>query len=149
MTSRALIDTNVPIYAAGRPHALKEPCAEILTMAASAPDRFVTDAEVFQELLHRYRAIERWESGKSVFNGFLTIMRDHVEPVTVFDVEYAAAAGDRFPRLSARDLLHLGVMARVGCTAIVTADAGFDVAPGVERLDPDTLDAWRARFTKA
>ena len=106
------LDTNVPIYAAGRPHALKDPCAEILMLAARQPDRFVTDAEVLQELLHRYRALRLWLDGREVFSRFAALMRERVEPVLASDVEQAAVLADQHSRLSASDLLHLAVMAR-------------------------------------
>lgn len=32
MSPAAFIDTNLPIYAAGRPHSLKNPCAQILLL---------------------------------------------------------------------------------------------------------------------
>ena len=51
------VDANIPFYAAGRPHPLKEPCQQIVALAARHPRAFVTDAEVLQELLHRYVAI--------------------------------------------------------------------------------------------
>ena len=57
MTLPIFLDTNVPIYAAGRPHALKKPCAQILMLVAERPHAFLTDAEVLQELLHRYLAL--------------------------------------------------------------------------------------------
>ena len=60
MSPPVFIDANVPIYASGRKHPNKEPCARVLTMAAEHPWSFVTDAEVLQELLHRYLASGRW-----------------------------------------------------------------------------------------
>ena len=54
MSPAAFIDANVPIYASGREHPNKEPCARILMMAAEHPLSFVTDVEVLQELVHRY-----------------------------------------------------------------------------------------------
>ncbi len=50
----ARIDANVPIYAAGRTHPLKGPCASVLQLVAETPARFRTDAGVLQELLHYY-----------------------------------------------------------------------------------------------
>ena len=57
MNPVVFIDTNVPIYAAGRAHPLKEPCARILLLVAEHSQAFVTDAEVLQELQHRYLAL--------------------------------------------------------------------------------------------
>ncbi len=40
MSPAAFLDANVPIYAAGRPHSLKEPCARILLLVAERPQAF-------------------------------------------------------------------------------------------------------------
>ena len=48
------IDSNVPIYAAGREHLCREPCIRVLAAVNDNPQAFVTDAEVFQEILHHY-----------------------------------------------------------------------------------------------
>lgn len=47
-------------------------------------------------------------------------------------------AHEHFPELSARDLLHVAVMLRVGSERIVKADKSFDrlAGEGIERLDP-------------
>ncbi len=140
------LDTNVPIYAAGRPHPLKAPCAEILVLAAQQPHEFLTDAEVLQELLHRYLALRLWPQGKEAFARFAALMRERVEPVYASDVEQAASLVEQYPRLSARDLLHLAVMMRVGVNHIISADQGFDGVAQLERLDPASLRIWRGRM---
>jgi predicted nucleic acid-binding protein len=143
MTLPIFLDTNVPIYAAGRPHALKEPCAQILMLVAERPHAFLTDAEVLQELLHRYLALHLWPQGREVFHRFATLMRERVEPVYAADVEQACALADQYPELAARDLLHAAVMNRLGVRNIVSADAGFDRLSHLERLDPKDVPAWR------
>ena len=75
MTPAVFIDTNVPIYAAGGDHPLKEQCARILRSVAEDPKPFVTDSEVLQELLHRYLALRRWELGREVVRTFAEAMR--------------------------------------------------------------------------
>src|SRR3990172_878982 len=89
MTPPTFLDANVPIYAAGRPHPLKEPSAQVLMLAAERPEAFVTDAEVLQELLHRYLALRLWPQGREVFRHFTELMRERVEPVQADDVERA------------------------------------------------------------
>lgn len=143
MTLTIFLDTNVPIYAAGRPHALKKPCAQILMLVAERPHAFLTDAEVLQELLHRYLALHLWPQGREVFHRFATLMRERVEPVYAADVEQACALADQYPELAARDLLHAAVMNRLGVRNIVSADAGFDRLSHLERLDPQDVPAWR------
>ena len=143
MTPPTFLDANVPIYAAGRPHDLKQPSAQVLMLAAERPASFVTDAEVLQELLHRYLALRLWPQGKEVFHRFADLMRERVEPVHAADVEQAARLADEYPQLGARDLLHAAVMQRLGVRRLVSADAGFDRLSGLERLDPAGVETWR------
>ena len=76
MSPAVFIDANVPIYASGGDHPLKEPCAHILRGVAQDPRPFATDSEVLQELLHRYLALERWELGREVLRAFAETMHD-------------------------------------------------------------------------
>ena len=76
-------------------------------------------------------------------------MRQRVEPVYASDVEQAASLVEQYPRLSARDLLHLAVMLRVGVNRIISADQGFDGVTQLERLDPASLRMWRDRIAIA
>ena len=110
----AFIDANVPIYASGREHPNKEPCAQILTMVAERPLSFVTDVEVLQELLHRYLALRRWILGGRVLRAFAEVMQDRIEPVYEDDIHVAGSLADSHPEVSARDLVHTAVMQRLG-----------------------------------
>ena len=142
MSPAAFIDANIPIYAAGREHPYKAPCARVLMLAAEHPRSFVTDAEVLQELVHRYVASGRWALGREVLHGFAEVMHDRIEPVYARDILEAAELADRNPGISARDLLHAAVMQRIGATRIVTVDADFDRLPDITRLDPIHVDEW-------
>ena len=142
MTSRLFIDTNIPTYAAGNNHSLKEPCAQIIRFVAIYPDRFVTDAEVLQELLHRFHAIRSLDVGIDVLRYFGNLMRGRVESMTHKDVEQAVLIVRDNPRLSARDAIHVAVMQRIGTEDIITADRAFDHVAGIRRLDPRTIDTW-------
>lgn len=148
---RLFLDANVPTYAAGRDHPLKEPCKEILRLVARRPRSFFTDAEVLQEMLHRYLALRRWPEGKHAVLDFAALMDGSIEPVSAGDVMLACDLADRHAarpgaRLAARDLLHAAVMLRTEDTParIVTTDRDFDdlAAEGIERLDPADVGAW-------
>jgi uncharacterized protein len=132
------IDTNVPIYAAGRPHRYKQPSIEVNALVSHNVEQFVTDAEVLQELIHRYYSIKLWHTGRQVFDEFSTIMAGHIEPILPQDAQLAANLVDAHPRLDARDLIHLAVMHRLGAIRIVTTDGDFKDIPGIERLDRRT-----------
>lgn len=147
---RLFLDANIPTYAAGRSHPLKEPCKEVLVLSARRPDAFFTNAEVLQELLHRYLALKRFQDGKRVVEDFAAVMEGSVEGFLAEDVLLACRLAERYATgpgsgLAARDLLHAAVMLRDGSTRIVTADKDFDglVEAGIERLDPARIDDWR------
>lgn len=143
--SRIFIDSNIPMYAAGSAHPLKNPSAEILSHVADRPDVFFTSAEVLQEILHRYLSLGRFEEGGRLLSRTATLLRGRVEPIYGEDVESAADMADKYaPELSARDLLHAAVMLRVGAERIVSADSDFDVlsAEGIIRLDPADVESW-------
>src|SRR5437867_2483947 len=109
MTS-IFLDTNIPMYAAGAPHTLKAPCQQVMRLLDETPQVFVTDAEVLQEIIHRYVSLRRWPHGRFVFSVFAGAMRGRVEPVSGLDTEQAAALADNHTHLSARDLIHAAVM---------------------------------------
>jgi predicted nucleic acid-binding protein len=53
------VDSNVPMYLVGATHPHKLDAQRLLETAISKAERLVTDAEVLQEICHRYVAIER------------------------------------------------------------------------------------------
>ncbi len=142
MPPATFIDANVPIYAAGREHPYREPCIRVLAAVNENPDGFVTNAEVFQEIMHHYRRTQRWDAGQTVVESFATMMRGRVSPVAIDDVLAAGRLANERQDLSTRDLLHLAVMRRLGVVRVITADADFGRAPGVIRLDPADFGEW-------
>ena len=54
-----LVDSNIPMYLVGSPHPLKADAQRLLEKLITDRERLVTDAEVLQEILHRYAAIDR------------------------------------------------------------------------------------------
>ena len=88
---RIFLDANVLTYAAGRDHPLKKPCGEILVLAASHPHAFFTDAEVLEEMLHRYLALRRFSDGRRVIEDFAGVTEGSVERVLSEDVLLACA----------------------------------------------------------
>jgi predicted nucleic acid-binding protein len=104
------------------------------------PRAFITNAEVLQEILHRYLSVHRWEQGRKVFLGAVAAMEGRIEPILQRDVELAADMADGHPNLDARDLLHAASMSRLGVRRIATTDTRFDQILGIERLDPMLID---------
>ena len=93
----------------------------------------LTDAEVLQEILHRYVAIARRDAIQPALEALLGIV-DEVFPVELPTVLRARDIALAYPALSARDCLHLAAMEAHRVRRILTFDAGFDRYPGVARL---------------
>jgi predicted nucleic acid-binding protein len=134
-TGRVFIDTNVPMYAGGAPHAFREPAKRVIRAVASGALDAVTDAEVFQEILYRYRHIGESHKGFQIFDHFFGIMEGRILPIEDADVRAARGLADRYPALSPRDLIHLGVMTRGEIAEIITADEGFEGVAEVRRVE--------------
>ena len=126
------IDSNIPMYLVGGPHPNKSDAQQWLEKLSTDRQRLVTDAEVFQEIMHRYVAINRREAIQPAFSALLRIV-DEVFPI---DRKAAERAKDIVLgyQLSARDAVHLAVMELNGIDRILTFDAGFDAFPGITRL---------------
>jgi predicted nucleic acid-binding protein len=128
-----LVDSNIPMYLVGAAHPNKAGARQLLQSALSNGERLVTDAEVLQEILHRYVALDRRDAIQPAFDALLAVV-DEVLPITAADAERAKTIVLGHRKLSARDALHAAVMDREGIARIMTFDAGFDVIPGLTRL---------------
>lgn len=128
-----LVDSNVPMYLVGAPHPHKADAQRLLEQLVAARERLVSDAEVLQEILHRYAAIRRPDAIQPAFDALLGVV-DEVFPVDLAVVERAKTVLLGSPRLSARDALHVAVMQQHGIPRILSFDAGFDGVPGISRI---------------
>ena len=125
------IDSNVPMYLVGGEHPNKGIARRLLERAITDGETLVTDAEVLQEILHRYVAIDRRDAIEPSTNALLEVV-DEVFPVERADVDRARRIV-LTTRLSARDALHLAILRRRGVGRILTFDRGFDGLDGVVR----------------
>lgn len=132
------LDSNIPMYAAGSPHAYREPCQEVLRRAAAGDLRAVTNVEVHQELLHRYLALSLDVKAREVSEDFETLV-PRVLALSIDDVRLARRLSAKYPRLPARDLLHVASMLNNGLHDLVSADRHFDEVTEVRRHDPIDL----------
>ena len=128
-----LVDSNIPMYLVGAPHAHKSDARRLLEKMVSERQRLVTDAEVLQEILHRYVAIERRDAIQPAFDALIGIV-DQVLAVDRSIAERAKQIVLGYRQLSARDAVHLAVMQHHGIEQIMTFDSGFDSFPGITRL---------------
>ena len=128
-----LIDSNIPMYLIGAPHPHKSDTQRLLEKLVSDRQRLVTDAEVLQEILHRYVAIDRRDAIQPAFDALLGVV-DQVLPVDRAVAERAKQIVLGRRQMSARDAVHLAVMEHHGIERILSFDSGFDGFPGVTRL---------------
>ena len=128
-----LVDSNVPMHLVGAEHPHKVDAQRLLERLITDRERLLTDAEVLQEILQRYVAIDRREAIEPAFDALLGVVDE------VLDIEQADALKARdivlgYPWLSARDAIHLAVMERHGIERVLSFDARFDQYPGIRRI---------------
>jgi predicted nucleic acid-binding protein len=128
-----LIDSDIPMYLIGAPHPHKSDAQRLLEKLVSDRQRLVTDAEVLQEILHRYTVINRRDAIQPAFDAILGIV-DQTFPIDRAVAERAKEIVLGHKRMSARDAVHLAVMEQHNIEQILTFDAGFDGFPGIKRL---------------
>jgi predicted nucleic acid-binding protein len=135
-----LVDANILMYAAGAEHPSKAPSVALLEAVGSGRLEAAIDAEVLQELLHRYRAIGRWHDGRRVYDAARRVF-PVVYPITEEITDVARALLDEVADLGARDALHAAVAASRGLGVICSYDRHFDRLPGLQRRTPEELVA--------
>jgi predicted nucleic acid-binding protein len=121
------------MYLVGAPHPHKTDAQRLLEKLVSDRQRLVTDAEVLQEILHRYTAIHRHDAIQPAFDALLGIV-DQVIPIDRAITERAKEIVLGRKKMSARDAVHLAVMEQHSIEQILTFDSGFDGFPGIKRL---------------
>jgi len=131
-----LVDTNVIMYAAGAEHPHKRPSLVLLERVAGGELEATIDAEVLQEILHRYRAIGRWEDGRRVYDLTREVFPS-VVPVTAGILDRARRLLDADRTILARDALHAAVVMAEGLDAVCSYDRDFDRIKGLVRREPE------------
>ena len=121
------------MYLVGAAHPNKEAARRALEEAVAAGESLCTNAEVLQEILHRYTAIGRRENMDPAFDALLAIV-DVVYPIERADVDRARRLLRTSPTLSARDAVHVAVMQGRDIDRILSFDSGFDGIPGIVRV---------------
>jgi uncharacterized protein len=121
------------MYLVGASHPHKINAQRLLEKLIRDGQRLTTDAEVLQEILHRYVAIDRRDAIQPAFDVLLGVV-DEVLPIDDKAVNRAKQIVQEYRRLSARDAVHLSVMEKHGIQRILSFDSSFDSFPGVTRL---------------
>ena len=120
-----LTDANILMYAAGAEHPHKAPSVAFLNRVASGEVEATIDAEVLQEVLHRYRSLNRWTDGQRVYDLARKLFPD-VLSITgeVMDEARQILAIDA--TLTARDAVHAAVVILYQLDGICSFDTDFD-----------------------
>ena len=127
------VDSNIPMYLVGAAHPHKTDAQRLLEAAIVSREKLITDAEVLQEILHRYSAIGRLGAIQPAFDAMLAVV-DEVISIEELDVRMAKDILLGTQGLSSRDALHVAVMRRKSVDQIMTFDSGFDGVPGIVRI---------------
>ena len=121
------VDTNVFMYAVGRPHPLQSRAQQFFDESMRNRETLFTSAEVIQELLHVYLRVRRPHTLDSALE-LMDRASVQVWPLEREDVLAAVRLSDRHPELSARDLCHLASCRRRGVREIMTFDEALAAA---------------------
>ena len=123
------VDTNVFMYAVGRPHPLRDPAREFFAGCIRSRTPLCTSAEVLQELAHAYLPVGR---AQTLDAALALIDRSRVEvwPLEQADVTLARQLHGKYPALGARDLCHLASCRRRGVREVRTFDQALGAVVG-------------------
>ena len=127
------VDSNIPMYVAGRDHPLRAPALRLLEQVRAGELDACSSTEVLQEILYRYAGLKRLDLARDVYNLFVAIC-PVIFPVTLADTDRARDLMAPGSGVSVRDAIHAAVMLNNGVPRIATFDAGFDAVLGIERL---------------
>lgn len=130
---RVFIDSNIPMYVAGREHPNREPARRFLDRVRAGEVEGCTSTEVLQEILYRYAALRRLDLAGEVYDLFVQFC-PVVFAVTLADTDRARALLTQATSIGVRDAIHAAVMLNNDVTSIATFDSAFDRVPGVSRL---------------
>ncbi len=125
------VDTNVFMYAVGKPHPLKARARDVFNESLLNSTPLFTSAEVLQELMHAYLPVGRYDVFEDALD-FLAMAGVEVWPLEEADVILASRLHSEHPTLASRDLCHLASCRRRGVQEMMT----FDEALGAAALRP-------------
>ena len=123
------VDTNVFMYAVGRPHPLRGPARGFFVECNRNRTPLCTSAEVLQELVHAYLPVARLQTLDSAM---ALIVRSRVEvwPLEEEDGTLARQLYEQYPTLGARDLCHLASCRRRNVSEVKTFDQALRAVVG-------------------
>ncbi|CAN5428064.1 MAG: type II toxin-antitoxin system VapC family toxin [Acidimicrobiia bacterium] len=120
------VDTNVFMYAVGRPHPLRAEAQEFFAGAVETATPLATSAEVLQELVHAYLPVGRTatlDAALALADAVTTVWSLELD-----DVLMARSLVRQHPGLGARDLVHLACCQRRAVDSLQTFDRALAAA---------------------
>lgn len=131
---KVFIDSNIPMYVAGRDHQNREPARRLLERVRAGEIEGCTSTEALQEILYRYGALRRLDLAGEVYDLFVQLC-PVVFAVTLADTDRARGMlGGRTTAIGVRDAIHAAVMLNNDVTSIAMFDSAFDRIAGISRL---------------
>jgi len=130
------VDSNLPMYVAGRDHPLRGPALRFFERVRTGEMDVCSSTEVLQEILYRYAALRRLDLARDVYNLFAALC-PVILPVSLADTDRARDLLLGGTGVGVRDAIHAAVMLNHDIRRIATFDSGFDAVAGVERLRLD------------
>jgi predicted nucleic acid-binding protein len=122
------------MYLVGADHPNKRRVVGLVPQLLSARETFITSAETFQEIVHRYLAIRDRTHLNAAYEA-LEAMVVSIADIRKEDVDRARSLSGDYPDLSSRDCLHVSVMRRIDLSRIWSYDSSFDLVPSVQRIE--------------
>jgi predicted nucleic acid-binding protein len=144
MSAAFFIDTNVFIYAVAEDSPYHAGAVETLEALGAGRTSAATSVTVIEELWH-HELRSRLRGLDGAAEATFTLMR----PVlAVTDEILAAAIALKVRGLGANDRIHVATCHANGIDTVLTADRGFDAAPGLRRVDPADLPEVRSLLAR-
>jgi uncharacterized protein len=130
---RVFVDSNIPMYVAGRDHPNRGPALRFLEAVRAGHIQACTSAEVLQEILFRYSGLGRTDLMGRVYDLFVELC-PAVFPVTLADTDRAKSLLCTVAGVSARAAVHAAVVLNNDLHDVATFDRGFEQVPGLRRF---------------
>ena len=131
---KVFVDSNIPMYVAGKEHPHREPARRLLAKVQRGQIEGFTSVEVLQEILYRYTALQKLDLAREVYDTFVQIC-PIVLGVTLAETDLARNLLGEVDGISARDAIHAAVMINNDLEWIASFDQGFDRVPAIRRLE--------------
>jgi predicted nucleic acid-binding protein len=130
---KVFIDSNIPMYVAGREHPNREPARRFLERVKAGKVEGCTSTQVLQEILYRYTALGNRDLACDVYTLFVDIC-PVVLGVDLADTDLACELVGEVPGISVRDAIHAAVMRNHDLESIASFDEDFDRIAGIRRI---------------